>query len=114
MTIATLGTDTGGSIRIPASFCGITGLKPTHGLVSKYGAFPLAWSLDHIGPMTKNAKDAAYVLDAIAGYDPKDPTSVSVSPANYLNELTGSVKGLTIGINEDYFFNNGRGCGRGR
>lgn len=106
MTIATLGTDTGGSIRIPASFCGITGLKPTHGLVSKYGAFPLAWSLDHIGPMTKNAKDAAYVLDAIAGYDPKDPTSVSVSTANYLNELTGSVKGLTIGINEDYFFNN--------
>lgn len=106
MTIATLGTDTGGSIRIPASFCGITGLKPTHGLVSKYGAFPLAWSLDHIGPMTKNAKDAAYVLEAIAGYDPKDPTSAAVNPVCYSAELNGSIKGLKIGINEDYFFNN--------
>lgn len=106
MTIAALGTDTGGSIRIPSSFCGITGLKPTHGLVSKYGAFPLAWSLDHIGPMTKNAKDAAYVLEAIAGYDPKDPTSVKVNSSCYSNELTGDVKGLKIGIIEDYFFNN--------
>ncbi|BAQ09367.1 amidase [Bacillus sp. OxB-1] len=106
MTIATLGTDTGGSIRIPSSFCGITGLKPTHGLVSKYGAFPLAWSLDHIGPMTKSAKDAAYVLEAISGYDPKDPTSVHVNPTRYSNELTGSIKGLRIGINEDYFFHN--------
>ncbi|WP_342512086.1 amidase [Sporosarcina sp. FSL K6-1522] len=106
MTIATLGTDTGGSIRIPASFCGVTGLKPTHGLVSKYGAFPLAWSLDHIGPLTKNAQDAAYVLEAIAGYDSKDPTSVTVSDTDYLNKLTGSVKGLKIGINEKYFFNH--------
>ncbi|MEK3937191.1 amidase [Sporosarcina sp. FSL W7-1349] len=106
MTIATLGTDTGGSIRIPSSFCGITGLKPTHGLVSKYGAFPLAWSLDHIGPMTKSAKDAAYVLEAISGYDPKDPTSVRVNSTRYSNELTGSIKGLKIGINEDYFFHN--------
>ncbi|MED4971057.1 amidase [Parageobacillus toebii] len=108
MTIAALGTDTGGSIRIPSSFCGIVGLKPTHGLVSKYGCFPLAWSLDHIGPMTKTAEDAAYVLEAIAGYDPKDPTSV-IGPAPrpiYSKELTGSVKGLRIGINEEYFFNN--------
>lgn len=106
MTIGSLGTDTGGSIRIPSSFCGITGLKPTHGLVSKYGAFPLAWSLDHIGPMTKNAKDATYILEAIAGYDVKDPASVQVDIKRYSNELTGSVKGLRIGINEEYFFNN--------
>ncbi|WP_042684005.1 Asp-tRNA(Asn)/Glu-tRNA(Gln) amidotransferase GatCAB subunit A [Caldalkalibacillus thermarum] len=106
MTIAALRTDTGGSIRIPSSFCGIVGLKPTHGLVSKYGCFPLAWSLDHIGPMTKTAKDAAYVLEAIAGYDPKDPTSINVPTPKYSEELTGSVKGLRIGINEEYFFNN--------
>jgi aspartyl-tRNA(Asn)/glutamyl-tRNA(Gln) amidotransferase subunit A len=106
MTIASLGTDTGGSIRIPSSFCGIVGLKPTHGLVSKYGCFPLAWSLDHIGPMTKTAKDAAYVLEAISGYDPKDPTSINVPTSRYSDELTGSVKGLRIGINEEYFFNN--------
>ncbi|WP_042351651.1 Asp-tRNA(Asn)/Glu-tRNA(Gln) amidotransferase GatCAB subunit A [Bacillus massiliigorillae] len=106
MTIAALGTDTGGSIRIPSSFCGITGLKPTHGLVSKYGAFPLGWSLDHIGPMAKSAKDAAYILEAISGYDAKDPTSVNRAIPSYSNELTGSIKGLKIGINEEYFFNN--------
>ncbi|PIC63887.1 Asp-tRNA(Asn)/Glu-tRNA(Gln) amidotransferase GatCAB subunit A [Sporosarcina sp. P13] len=105
MAIATLGTDTGCSIRLPASFCGITGLKPTHGLVSKYGAFPLAWSLDHVGPLTKTAKDAAYVLEAIAGYDVKDPSSVFTTTTNYSDQLTGSVRGLRIGINEDYFFN---------
>lgn len=104
MTIATLGTDTGGSIRIPASCCGITGLKPTHGLVSKYGVFPLAWSLDHVGPMTKTAVDAAHVLQAIAGFDAKDPSSVQVDTVTYPDALTGSVKGLRIGINEDYFF----------
>lgn len=106
MTIATLGTDTGGSIRIPASFCNITGLKPTHGLVSKYNSFPLAWSLDHIGPMTKSAKDAAYVLDAIAGYDPRDPVSINVTQKKYSDAFTNTVKGLRIGINEEYFFNN--------
>lgn len=104
MTIATLGTDTGGSIRIPSSFCGITGLKPTHGLVSKYGVFPLAWSLDHVGPMTKTAEDAAHVLQAIVGFDAKDPTSVQVDSVVYAEALTGSVKGLRIGINEEYFF----------
>jgi aspartyl-tRNA(Asn)/glutamyl-tRNA(Gln) amidotransferase subunit A len=105
MTIASLGTDTGGSIRIPSSFCGIVGLKPTHGLVSKYGCFPLAWSLDHIGPMTKTVEDAAYVLEAIAGYDPKDPTSIDAPTARYSTQLTESVKGVKIGI-EPYFFDN--------
>ncbi|PID20957.1 Asp-tRNA(Asn)/Glu-tRNA(Gln) amidotransferase GatCAB subunit A [Sporosarcina sp. P3] len=106
MSIATLGTDTGSSIRLPAAFCGVTGLKPTFGLVSKYGAFPLAWSLDHIGPLTKNAKDAAYLLEAITGYDANDPSSVKSAVTDYSNQLTGSVKGLKIGIIEDYFFKN--------
>lgn len=106
MTIAALGTDTGGSIRIPSSFCGITGLKQTHGLVSKFGVFPLAWTLDHVGPMAKCAMDAAYLLESIVGYDPKDPTSVKRNRSTYSDELTGSIQGLRIGINEDYFFNN--------
>ncbi|AEV18928.1 Glutamyl-tRNA(Gln) amidotransferase subunit A [Geobacillus thermoleovorans CCB_US3_UF5] len=105
MTIASLGTDTGGSIRIPSSFCGIVGLKPTHGLVSKYGCFPLAWSLDHIGPMTKTVRDAAYVLEAIAGYDPKDPTSFAAPTTSYALTFKESVKGVKIGI-EPYFFDH--------
>lgn len=104
MTIASLGTDTGGSVRIPASFCGIVGLKPTHGLVSKYGVFPLAWSLDHVGPMTKTVWDAAVLMEAMVGYDPKDPTSISTNPVDYTNRLGKNLKGLIVGIEEDYFF----------
>lgn len=106
MTIASLGSDTGGSIRIPAASCGIIGLKPTHGRISKYGCFPLSWTLDHIGPMTKTVYDAALLLETLAGYDPQDPTSVHKSPKNYSNLLTEDVKGLVIGINEEYFFKN--------
>lgn len=105
MTIASLGTDTAGSIRIPASICGIVGLKPTHGLVSKYGCFPLSWSLDHIGPMTKTVKDAAILLEFITGYDEKDATSVVSTPVNYVHALTGDIRGKVIGIEEDFFFN---------
>src|SRR5699024_11235970 len=79
MTVASLGTDTVGSIRIPASACGIVGLKPTYGRVSKAGCFPSAWSLDHVGPMTKTVYDTAAILEAIAGYDYKDPASINVS-----------------------------------
>jgi aspartyl-tRNA(Asn)/glutamyl-tRNA(Gln) amidotransferase subunit A len=104
MTIASLGTDTAGSIRIPASTCGIVGLKPTHGLVSKYGCFPLSWSLDHIGPMTKTVGDAAILLQAITGYDENDATSVKATSANYIKSLTGDIKGKVIGIEEDFFF----------
>lgn len=103
MTFATLGTDTAGSIRIPSAACGIVGLKPTHGRVSKFGCFPLAWSLDHIGPMTKTVADAAAMLKVIGGFDPKDPTSVNTPTGSYEN-LTGDVRGLVIGIEEDYFF----------
>lgn len=104
MTIASLGTDTAGSIRIPSSICGIVGLKPTHGRVSKYGCFPLSWSLDHIGPMTKTVTDAAIILQAIAGYDPNDSTTVDVSVQNYTNYLSEDIKGLVIGVEEDYYF----------
>lgn len=104
MSVASLGTDTAGSIRIPSSACGIVGLKPTHGRVSKYGCYPLAWSLDHIGPMTKTVKDAAGLMNVIGGYDKNDPTSVDVPVDNYLN-FNGDVKDLVIGVNEDYFFN---------
>lgn len=106
MTIASLGTDTGGSIRIPASSCGIVGLKPTHGRISKYGCFPLAWSLDHIGPMTKTVYDAALLLEILSGYDPLDPTSVDIPVKNYTELLSEDLSGKVIGINEDYFFKN--------
>ncbi|WP_037985600.1 Asp-tRNA(Asn)/Glu-tRNA(Gln) amidotransferase GatCAB subunit A [Thalassobacillus devorans] len=106
MTIASLGTDTGGSVRIPASSCGIVGLKPTHGRVSKYGCFPLAWSLDHIGPMTKTVTDAAILLEAIAGFDANDPTTVDVPTAAYTEHLNEDISGMVIGVNEDYFFRN--------
>lgn len=103
MTFASLGTDTAGSIRIPSAACGIVGLKPTHGRVGKFGCFPLAWSLDHIGPMTKTVADAAAMLQVISGFDPEDPTSVNAPVDNYQNP-SGDVKGLVIGIEEDYFF----------
>jgi aspartyl-tRNA(Asn)/glutamyl-tRNA(Gln) amidotransferase subunit A len=93
-----LGSDTGGSIRQPAAFCGIVGLKPTYGLVSRYGLVAFASSLDQIGPLTKNVEDAAYVLQAIAGHDPKDSTSADVEIPNYLNQLTGDIRGLRIAV----------------
>ena len=104
-SVASLGTDTAGSIRIPSSACGIVGLKPTHGLVSKYGCYPLAWSLDHIGPMTKTVRDAAGLLEIIAGYDKNDPTSVHLPKENYLSRINGDVRDLVIGVNEEFFFN---------
>jgi aspartyl-tRNA(Asn)/glutamyl-tRNA(Gln) amidotransferase subunit A len=106
MTIASLGTDTGGSIRIPASCCGIIGLKPTHGRISKYGCFPLSWSLDHIGPMTKTVYDAALLLETLSGYDPKDPTSADTPAKNFTELLSDNLNGTVIGINEEYFFQN--------
>lgn|SRR5690625_241076 len=101
-----LGTDTAGSIRIPSAACGIVGLKPTHGRVSKFGVYPLAWTLDHVGPMAKTVADAAALMEVIAGFDPNDPTSANVPAGGYLEALSGDVKGLRIGIIEDYFFHN--------
>lgn len=94
----TLGSDTGGSIRQPAAFCGVVGLKPTYGRVSRFGLVAFASSLDQIGPITKNVEDAAYVLQAIAGHDQLDSTSADVEVPDYLSALTGDVKGLRIGV----------------
>jgi amidase len=93
-----IGTDTGGSIRFPSAANGITGLKPTWGRVSRYGAFELAATLDHIGPMTRSAIDCGAMLGAIAGADPKDPTAVPVPVPDYLANLSGSLRGMTVGV----------------
>ncbi|WP_044482209.1 Asp-tRNA(Asn)/Glu-tRNA(Gln) amidotransferase subunit GatA [Paenibacillus antibioticophila] len=97
-----LGSDTGGSIRQPASYCGVVGLKPTYGRVSRYGLVAFASSLDQIGPVTKNVEDAAYVLQAIAGHDHRDSTSANVDTSNYVQALTGEIKGLRIAVPKEY------------
>jgi aspartyl-tRNA(Asn)/glutamyl-tRNA(Gln) amidotransferase subunit A len=102
MAVATLGSDTGGSIRQPASFCGVVGLMPTYGRVSRYGLIAFASSLDHIGPLTKTVKDAATVLRTIAGRDPMDSTSAEVPVPDYVAELEKPVRGLKIGVAKEY------------
>src|SRR6478609_5116151 len=102
MAVATLGSDTGGSIRQPASFCGVVGLMPTYGRVSRYGLIAFASSLDHIGPLTKTVKDAATVLKTIAGRDPMDTTSADVPVPDYVAELEKPVKGVKIGVAKEY------------
>jgi aspartyl-tRNA(Asn)/glutamyl-tRNA(Gln) amidotransferase subunit A len=97
------GTDTGGSIRQPAAFCGIVGLKPTYGRVSRYGIVAFASSLDQLGPMTRDVRDCAVALGAVAGHDPRDSTSIPAEVPDYAAGLTGNVKGLTIGLPKEYF-----------
>jgi amidase len=99
-----LGSDTGGSIRFPSAACGLTGLKPTWGRVSRYGVFPLSETLDHIGPMTRTAADCAAMLAAIAGADPCDPTALLAPVPDYLAGLTVGIRGLRVGIAEAYAF----------
>ncbi|WP_442603250.1 Asp-tRNA(Asn)/Glu-tRNA(Gln) amidotransferase subunit GatA [Paenibacillus sp. KN14-4R] len=98
-----LGSDTGGSIRQPAAYCGVVGLKPTYGLVSRFGLVAFASSLDQIGPITKNVEDSAYLLQAIAGHDPSDSTSAKVDIPDYIAALSGDVKGLRIAVPKEYF-----------
>jgi len=99
-----LGTDTGGSVRIPASLCGIVGLKPTYGRVSRAGVIPLAWSLDHVGPMTRTVADAALLLQALAGRDPADPSTADVPVPDYGRALEGGIHGLRLGLPKEIFF----------
>jgi aspartyl-tRNA(Asn)/glutamyl-tRNA(Gln) amidotransferase subunit A len=101
--VATLGSDTGGSIRQPASFCGVVGLMPTYGRVSRYGLIAFASSLDHIGPLTKTVKDAAILLGVIAGRDPMDATSSDVAVPDYVADLAKPIIGLKIGVPKEYF-----------
>ena len=101
--VYSLGSDTGGSIRQPASLCGVVGLKPTYGLVSRYGLVAFASSLDQIGPLTKDVTDAALVLNSIAGHDPRDSTSIAYDVPDYTKALTSDLSGLRIGVPKEYF-----------
>jgi len=103
MAVVALGSDTGGSIRQPASFCGVVGMVPTYGRVSRYGLIAFASSLDHIGPLAKTVKDAAIVLRTIAGRDPMDSTSAEVPVPDYVAELDKPVRGLKLGVAKEYF-----------
>lgn len=98
MGYAALGTDTGGSIRIPASYCGIVGYKPTYGLVSRAGVFPLSWSLDHVGPLTRTVEDTAMILQEIAGSDPDDPTAVNGPIPDPRKVIEGTLRGARVGV----------------
>jgi len=104
MCFAALGTDTGGSVRTPASFCGVVGLKTTYGRVSNRNVIPLVWSLDTVGPLCRTVEDAALVLQAIAGYDPLDTSSVDRPVPDYATALSGKVTGLRLGIPKDLFY----------
>ena len=101
--LGALGSCTGGSIRGPASLCGIVGLKPTYGRVSRYGVVTLSWSQDHAGPMTRTVEDTAYMLQAIAGHDPKDPTSSRAPVPDYSLSLREDIRGVKIGLPRHYF-----------
>ncbi|MDD2598582.1 MAG: Asp-tRNA(Asn)/Glu-tRNA(Gln) amidotransferase subunit GatA [Kiritimatiellae bacterium] len=101
--IAALGTDTGGSIRQPASFCGCVGLKPSYGRVSRHGVAAYASSLDQVGPLTKSVEDAAILLRELAGYDPNDGTTLDIAVPDYASQLTGNMQGVRIGLPREYF-----------
>ncbi|HXA07010.1 MAG TPA: amidase [Bryobacteraceae bacterium] len=104
MVFMAMGSDTGGSIRIPASFCGTVGLKPTSGRVSRYGVMPLDFSLDHMGPLTRSVRDAAVTLQAIAGFDSRDDTSSQEPVGNYLPDAKCSIRELRIGLPQNFYF----------
>jgi aspartyl-tRNA(Asn)/glutamyl-tRNA(Gln) amidotransferase subunit A len=104
LCFGSLGTDTAGSVRIPASYCSITGFKPTYGRVSNHGVIPLSWTLDHVGPMTKTVEDAALMLGVIAGFDEQDPTTQDIPVADYARALQTSVAKLRLGLPRKMFF----------
>ena len=106
MAPLTIGSDSGGSIRGPAKSCGIVGLKPTYGRISRFGVTTLSWTLDHVGPLARTVADVAQMLQVIAGYDPQDSSADSAAVPDYARALNGNVRGLRIGVPESYFFNN--------
>jgi aspartyl-tRNA(Asn)/glutamyl-tRNA(Gln) amidotransferase subunit A len=106
MAYMTMGSDTGGSIRIPAAFCGCVGIKPTTGRVSRYGVLPLDYTLDHMGPLTQTAADAAAVLEVLAGHDPRDDSSSREPVGRYVPEEGATIAGLRIGVPENFYFEN--------
>jgi len=99
-----IGTDTGGSIRVPSTFCGINGFKPTQGLISRHGVMPLSWTLDHVGPMARSVEDLALMLTVIAGHDPRDPTSLGSPRIDYVEALGHRIEGTRIGVPVNWFF----------
>jgi aspartyl-tRNA(Asn)/glutamyl-tRNA(Gln) amidotransferase subunit A len=108
LALATLGTDTGGSVRIPAALNGVCGLRPTSGRISNQGVVPVSWTFDTVGPMARRAEDVAHLLQALAGYDPNDPTSVDVEVKDYLSGIHAGVKGLRVGLLGGHFLKEPR------
>ena len=106
MVPLTIGSDSGGSIRGPAKSCGIVGLKPTYGRISRFGVTTLSWTLDHVGPMARTVADVARMLQVIAGSDPQDSSAASAAVPDYARALTGNIRGLRIGVPTSHFFNN--------
>ncbi len=98
-----MGSDTGGSIRVPSSLCGLVGLKPTYGRLSRYGLTPLSWSMDHPGPITRTVEDCATVMNIVAGHDPNDPAAVTVPVPDYTSALPNDLKGVRVGVPEEFF-----------
>ncbi|HLJ58858.1 MAG TPA: amidase [bacterium] len=104
LAVAATGSDTGGSIRVPASFCGVVGLKPTYGRVSRNGLLPLSWSMDHVGPMARTTADCALLLNGMAGHDPADPTSASAPVPDFADGLDAGIRGMVLGIPRQHFY----------
>ena len=104
LAVAATGSDTGGSIRVPASFCGIVGLKPTYGRVSRNGLVPLSWSMDHVGPMARTVADCALLLNTMAGHDPTDPASARTSVPDFTDGLETGIRGMVLGVPRQHFY----------